>query len=186
MVSSIALAALAAAHGAAPQSSGVKWVPLQQANQQQAAVAQATAQPAPMPGPAPAATRILPAATMISLTALQEISSKHINQGDRFQFAVVGDITEHGVVVIPRGSIATGVISMKTGRAVGGKSGKFDISFENVTANGVRFPLSGIHHQEGKGNTVGALFGSIIISGHSAVVQPGQVLTAFTKEPTAY
>jgi hypothetical protein len=123
---------------------------------------------------------------MVSLTALQEISSKHIKEGERFQFAVVNDVTENGVVVIPRGSIATGVVSMKTGRAIGGKSGKFEISFESVSANGVTFPLTGVHRQEGKGNTVGALFGSIWITGRSAVTLPGQVVTAFTKERTAY
>jgi len=183
MFSSFALAALVAAQGAAPGSSGVKWVPLQQANQPQAQVAQPATQVAPV---AQTVVRYLPAATMVSLTSLQEISSKHIEQGQRFQFAVVTDISENGVVVIPRGSIATGVISMKTGRAVGGKSGKFDITFQSVTANGITFPLSGVFHQEGKGNTVGALFGSIIISGHSAVLQPGQVLTAFTSDRTAY
>jgi hypothetical protein len=30
------------------------------------------------------------------------------------------------------------------------------------------------------------LFGSLIISGHSAVMLPGEVATAFVKEPTAY
>jgi hypothetical protein len=123
---------------------------------------------------------------MVSLTALQEISSKHIKVGDRFQFTVVNDVTEGGIVVIPRGSMASGVVSMKTGRAVGGKSGKFDITFESVTANGVTFPLRGVFHQEGKGNTVGAVFGSMVISGHSAVLQPGTVVTAFTSAPTPY
>jgi len=135
--------------------------------------------------PAPVG-RVLPAATMVSLTALEELSSKHIHEGERYQFAVINDVTEGGYVVIPRGSIATGVVSMKTGRAVGGKSGKFDITFESVIANGVRFPLGGVAHEEGKGNTLGALFGSIVISGHSAVLQPGQMLTAFTSAPTAY
>ena len=59
------------------------------------------------------------------------------------------------------------------------------MSFQSVTANGITFPLSGVHRQEGKGNTIGALFGSILISGHSAVMLPGQVVTAFTKERTA-
>ncbi len=122
----------------------------------------------------------------MSLTPLEELSSKRIREGERYQFIVVSDVVDNGVVVIPRGSSATGVVTMKTGRAVGGKSGKFDITFESVTANGVTFPLSGVYHQEGKGNTLGALFGSIIISGHSAVMQPGQIATAFTKTRTAY
>ena len=175
---SIALAALAAA-----QASGVQWTPLQDSPRQQQA---AQAAPAQQQVLAPSAARILPAGTMISVTALQEISSKRTRQGQRFQFAVVNDVVEKGVVVIPRGSIATGVLTMKTGRAVGGKSGKFDVTFESVTANGVRFPLSGTHRQEGKGNTLGALFGSLIITGHSATLLPGQVLNAFTTAPTPY
>ena len=56
------------------------------------------------------------------------------------------------------------MINWKTGKAIGGKSGKFEITFEQLTVNGHVIPLSGVHRQEGKGNTVGALFGSIWIS----------------------
>lgn len=138
------------------------------------------------PAPLPSMGRSLPGGTQVSLTPLQEISSKRIEEGQRFQFQVVNDVTESGIVVIPRGSLATGVVSMKTGRAIGGKSGKFEISFESVTANGVTFPLSGVHRQEGRGNTVGALMGSILITGRSAVMLPGQIVTAMVREQTAY
>ena len=197
--SMFAVAAVAAA-GMVSAQPAQKWVPLngQQAKQTQGQAAQ---MPAPvivaapdsaMAGARPSApvtapiARFLPAGTIVSLTPLEELSSKRIKEGERFQFIVVNDITDNGVVVIPRGSNATGVITMKTGRAVGGKSGKFDVTFESVTGNGVTFPLSGVYHQEGKGNTLGALFGSLVISGHSAVMQPGQIATAFVKERTAY
>ena len=176
-----ALAAVAAAGTASAQSNGAKWVPLQQAQPAPVQQVSATAQPQVAP-----VTRYLSAGTIVNLTPLEELSSKHIREGERYQFIVVNDVTDNGVVVIPRGSNAIGIVTMKTGRAVGGKSGKFDITFESVTGNGVTFPLSGVYHQEGKGNTVGALFGSIIISGHSAVMQPGQIATAFTKVRTAY
>ena len=158
-------------------------------------VAFAAAQAAVPVTPAPEATvasvsaqgkRSLPAGTQVSLTPLQELSSKHIKEGERFQFRVVNDVVENGVVVIPRGSTATGVISMQTGRAIGGKSGKFDVTFEKVEANGITFPLMGTHRQEGKGNTVGALLGSILISGRSAVMLPGQIVNAMIKEQTNY
>lgn len=140
---------------------------------------------APSPG-LPAATRMLPAGTVVNLTTMQEITSKRVNVGEKFQFQVVNDVVENGLVVIPRGSIATGTVTMKTGRAIGGKSGKFDITFDNVVANGRSFPLMGVHHQEGRGNTVGALLGSIFISGKSAVMIVGQMVNATVKEPTAY
>jgi hypothetical protein len=188
----IAAAAAAQAH----------WVPL---NSQQAKPAQVvpapTSPPAPVVVPAPGSlmaapgpsapvtaqvARFLPAGTMVSLTPLEELTSKHMREGTHYQFIVVNDVVENGAVVIPRGSAAVAVVTMQTGRAVGGKSGKFDLTFESVTANGVTFPLSGIHRQEGKGNTLGALFGSLIISGHSAVMLPGEIATAFVKQRTAY
>ncbi len=132
------------------------------------------------------ASRVLPAGTVVVVTPLQEISSKHVAVGEHYQFQVVNDVVESGVVVIPRGSVATGTITFKTGRAIGGKSGKFEVAFDSVAANGHVFPLSGVHRQEGKGNTVGALLGSIWISGRSAVMLPGQMVNAITKEATPY
>ena len=146
--------------------------------------------PAPVSQPAPAmqaaAQRMLPAGTIVVVTPMQEISSKHVDVGDHFQFQVVNDVVDQGLVVIPRGSMATGTITFKTGRAIGGKSGKFEITFDSVTANGRQFPLSGVHRQEGKGNTVGALLGSILISGRSAVMLKGQMVNALIEEPTAF
>lgn len=182
----LALVAAAAAQAAAPHAA----VDASQARaagyaQAQQALGASGAQPAMQPQ-MNRVGRVLPAGTMISLTPLEEISSKHMKEGQRFQFLVVSDVSDNGMVVIPRGSPAVAVITMQTGRAVGGKSGKFDLTFESVTANGVTFPLSGVHRQEGKGNTLGALFGSLIISGHSAVMLPGEVASAFVKQPTAY
>ena len=178
MMSSIfVVAAAAAAQAAAPVPSSAQALGYAQA--QQALSGSAVQQPG-------AATRILPAGTQVSLTPIEELSSKHIKEGQHYQFMVVSDVTDNGVVVIPRGSTATGLVSMQTGRAIGGKSGKFDITFETVTANGVTFPLSGVHRQEGKGNTVGALLGSILISGRSAVMMPGEVVTAMIKQATPY
>jgi hypothetical protein len=157
-----------------------------QAQATPAAAPEAQTAPAPVAAPAPAPARFIRAGTQISLAALQELSSKHVKLGEKYQFEVVSDVIDNGVVVIPRGSKATGEITMKTGRAIGGKSGKFDVTFESVSANGVTFPLNGVHRQEGKGNTVGALLGSILISGRSAVMLPGQVVTAMIKDDTAY
>lgn len=145
----------------------------------------------PMPVEAPAVTpppvvRTLPAGTVVNLTPLQEITSKKIEEGEKYRFQVVNDVVERGEVVIPRGSTAIGLITWKTGRAIGGKSGKFDVEFQSVAVNGRDVPLMGTHRQEGRGNTVGALLGSIIISGRSAVMLPGQLVNAVTKEPFTY
>lgn len=134
----------------------------------------------------PAVVRTLPAGTVVNLTPLQEITSKRIEEGETYRFQVVNDVVENGTVVIPRGSTATGLITWKTGRAIGGKSGKFDVQFQNVAVGGKEIPLMGTHRQEGRGNTVGALLGSMFISGRSAVMLPGQMVNAVTKEPFTY
>ncbi|MFN7174037.1 MAG: hypothetical protein ACK4MT_04910 [Thermaurantiacus tibetensis] len=130
--------------------------------------------------------RLLPANTPIPLVALEEVSSSGLQVGTRVRFSVAEDIINRGVVVIPRGSPATGTITWKTGKAVGGKSGKFDVTFDEVVVDGNRFRLMGKHRQEGRGNTLGAVLGSVIISGRSAVMIPGQVVQALTAETISY
>ena len=124
------------------------------------------------------------AGTIINVAPLVEIASSKIKAGDSFEFIVVNDVLENGVVAIPRGSKALGMVKWKTGKGIGGKSGKFEIEFKQLNVNGKIVPLTGVHRQEGKGNTVGALFGSIWISGRSAIMVPGQVVNALVAENT--
>lgn len=131
-------------------------------------------------------SRALPANSVVKLVALEEVSSSRAKVGDVIRFSVAEDVVDRGEIVIPRGSPATGEISWKTGRAVGGKSGKFDVSFREIRANGRTIRLMGKHRQEGRGNTVGALLGSIVISGRSGVMLPGQEVVALTAEPVPY
>lgn len=135
---------------------------------------------------APEPARVMPENTLVQLTPRQEISSKHIEEGQQVVFVTVGDVIEGGTVVIPRGSPVTATVTWKTGRAVGGKSGKFDVRFDSVRVRGKSYPMSGIWRQEGRGNTVGALFGAIVITGRSATMLPGQLVNGFTAAPIAY
>lgn len=130
--------------------------------------------------------RMVPASTILTITPVTEITSKRIEKGDKFQFILVNDIVENGIVAIPRGTNVQGVITYKTGRAIGGKSGKFEVTFDQITVNGKSYRLTGMHRQEGRGNTVGALLGSLFVSGRSAVMVPGQTATAITAEPIPY
>jgi hypothetical protein len=152
---------------------------------QDAAAPASVAAPAPAPAAAPVA-RVVPPSTVLTVSPLVEITSKKIEEGDKFQFNVVADVVEGGVVAIPRGTPVQGTITWKTGRAIGGKSGKFEVTFDHITLNGRNYKLSGLHRQEGRGNSVGALLGSMIISGRSAVMLPGQMATAITAEPIPY
>lgn len=151
-------------------------------------IAPAMAQEAPAAPAAPvqAPARMLAASTMLSIAPDAEISSKRIEIGDKFSFFVVGDISENDTLVIPRGSKVDGTVTFKTGKAVGGKSGKFELSFDRIHLGGKSYAMRGTHRQEGKGNTVAAVFATWLVSGRSAVMLPGQVVTAFTAEPIPY
>ena len=156
------------------------------------AMAQTATPPAPAAG-APAALQgpqpgrfLLPAGTMLVVTPAQEISSKHIEEGQQVLFRTVDDVIEGGKVVIRRGSPVTGTITWKTGRAIGGKSGKFEVTFNTVKVQGQSYTLTGMHRQEGRGNSVGALLGSMVISGRSAVMLPGDLVNVFTGQDIVY
>lgn len=126
---------------------------------------------------------ILPADTIVNLTPTTELTSKKIKEGDDVVFQVANDVAENGTVFLRRGAPVKAKITWKTGKAIGGKSAKFDVTFISVNANGKTWQLKGKYRQEGKGNTVAALLGSILVSGHSATMSPGQIVTAFTAEP---
>lgn len=172
-----------------------------------AAAAQTTETPAPAPTPviaptptptlspagapvqamwAPGAAHALPASTLVVVTPLETLTSKHMKVGDKVDFATVNDVMDRGEVAIPRGTPVTGEITWKTGRAVGGKSGKFEVTFRTMNLGGRTYAMRGSIRQEGRGNSVGALLGSMVISGRSAVMEPGQLVNIFTAEPVNY
>lgn len=132
---------------------------------------------------APASASALPAETVVAVTPVEQITSKKMKEGEIRQFRVVNDVLERGTVVIPRGSPVEAEVTWRTGKGIGGKSAKFEVTFRKVTVGGKSFALKGTHRQEGKGNTAAAVLVSFAISGKSAVMQPGQVVNAFTSEP---
>jgi len=120
------------------------------------------------------------------VTPVAEITSKRIEEGDNIQFNVVSDVVEGGVIAIPRGTTVQGTITFKTGRAIGGESGKFEVTFDYGSLSGRNYKLAGLHRQEGRGNTVDALLGSLVVSGRSAVMLPGELANAITAEPILF
>lgn len=126
---------------------------------------------------------VLPANTIIQVTPVQDITSKHMHKGDIEMLQIANDVVQNGVVVIPRGTPVTAEVTWRTGKGIGGKSAKFELTFESVKVLATQYPLKGKHRQEGRGNTVGALLGSMIITGRSAVMTSGEIVNAFTAAP---
>lgn len=129
---------------------------------------------------------VLPVNTMLMVTPEQEVTSKKMKEGDKHRFLVVEDIVYNGAIVIPRGSPVLAVVTWRTGKGIVGKSAKYDLSFELVRVGNKSWKIRGQHRQEGRGNTAGALLGSMLITGKSAVMLPGQIVNAFTAEPIPF
>ena len=126
---------------------------------------------------------VLPADTVLQITPVEEISSINMKVGDEHRLQVASDVTQNGVVVIPRGSTVKATVTWRTGKGIVGKSAKFELTFNSVNVRGGSYKLKGAHKQEGRGNTVAALLGSMWVTGKSAVITSGQMLPAFTAEP---
>jgi hypothetical protein len=145
MFSSFALAALAAAQAAAPQASGVEWVPLQQANKAQAAQAPTTTAAA-TPILAPATTNaILRVGTEVPLRLTEQLTTKgkKLRVGHRFHLQTSEPVIVNGVNVIPVGSPAVGEITDVRNKGMWGKSGHLGARILYVTVNGRQIRLGG-------------------------------------------
>ena len=147
--------------------------------------------PVPLPPPASEATVTIPAATEIWLTPLREISSKHVRAGDPITLSVARNVYVHRILVIPRGTEATGKISYRTGKGAMGKSAKIEFDLTSLTLNHRALPISGHYRVAGDGNSGWAvatfllvsMVGSLFITGHSAVVPAGSEWRAITATP---
>jgi len=132
---------------------------------------------------APLRTITLPVNTLVQVTPANEITSKEMKEGTSREFLVVNDVEYQGAVIIPRGSPVEAKVTWRTGKGIVGKSAKFELSFDWVRVHQANYKLRGVHRQEGRGNTAGALLGAAFITGKSATMVPGQIVNVFTAEP---
>ncbi|MBU0825122.1 MAG: hypothetical protein KKA44_13550 [Alphaproteobacteria bacterium] len=144
------------------------------------ALAQDVSTPAALSAPQ---TITLPINALVQVTPANEITSKEMKEGTTREFLVVNDVEYQGVVLIPRGSPVEAQVTWRTGKGIVGKSAKFELSFDWVRVHQASYKLRGMHRQEGRGNTAGALLGAAIITGKSATMTPGQIVNVFTAEP---
>ena len=77
---------------------------------------------------------IIPANTLVTMTNLDELNSKTIQEGDVVRFSVADDVLVGDVIAIPRGMEVNGTVTKarKSGRF--GKDGKIEIMYDNVRA----------------------------------------------------
>jgi hypothetical protein len=210
MISSFALAALAAAQAAAPSSSGgVKWVPVDEARRAEAPKPRVVPQPviqavpatpqyvvqaapvAPISAPV-TANAVLRVGTEIPLRLSQQLTTagKKLRVGDRFHLEVAEPVMVQNVVVIPVGSPAVGEITDVRNKGMWGKSGHLGARILYVTVNGRQIRLSGAFDDKGVAGGIGAVAVSAIVflpagffmTGTSALVPAGTIIKSFVDE----
>lgn len=133
----------------------------------------------------------LPANSEVVLRMVEELTTKggRAKEGQVFRLTVAYDVKVDGITVIPTGTPATGEVTMKTGRAVFGKSGKMEIALRSINLDGQRVEITGEYRQEGDGDTLAAVGAVVlaapllVITGKSAVIPRGREMVAYTVSP---
>ncbi len=141
-------------------------------------------------------------ATLLTGTAVQlrmktELTTKdkRAKVGDRFALEVTEPVSLNGVTIIPVGAVATGEIMTVRNKGMFGKSGLIEARMMHVRVGDRQLRLTGRVDDKGSKNGVGAgvatyatLVGGFLITGTSAVIPAGTMVTAYLEEdvPVAF
>lgn len=141
---------------------------------------------------APVAGTVLPRNTPVVLSLNQTLNtkSKSTKVGERFAMTVSRHVKLDGFIVIPRGTKGVGRVTYRTKKGGFGKSGKIEIELEHIEIGDLIIPITAKQRVEGEGNstaTIGtfvflSMLGAGLITGHSAEIQQGTEITAWTDE----
>jgi hypothetical protein len=149
----------------------------------------------------------LAAATAISVTPVNEITTKKLVVGDHVDLMTSEAVVRGGRVFIPAKAHVTAIVTEAVGRRAFGRGGQMAMKFETLKMpDGSTLSLSGIHTETGSradgqaannlGQTGAALaggFGAVgvlaglfaraVVTGSSATIKPGAKLEARTAQP---
>lgn len=146
------------------------------------------------PPAATSLTNMLPIETQVPLKLMRTLTTKgkHLAIGDRFELRASTPVMLNGVAVIPEGSIATGEVTFVKNKGMWGKSGRFNASILYVMVGDRQIKLHGNFDEKGTTGTAGVI-GAVALApimgffmtGTSATIEEGTIITAFTDEPVA-
>ena len=180
-VSNFAIAALAAAQAAAPQTAIQPVAP--------AAVIAPSAPQAVII--APPTDSVLRAGTEVPLVMSESITTngKKLREGQRLHLAVASDVRLGTAVVIPAGSLAEGEITDVRNKGMWGKSGRIQARVLNVRVGDRLIRLTGSFDDKGVTGTAGVVaaiafvpIAGFFMTGTSAKIPTGSGVKAFLDE----
>jgi hypothetical protein len=141
------------------------------------------------------AISVVPDGTEVDLKLAETISSARAMVGQRIRFKVAKDVVINGYVVIPVGALAIGTITKADPKKWAGRSGKLEMSLQDVTAiDGTKIDLTGTHGGSGDSHVGRMVTGMVITSiftlggaslfllmhGKDLVIPEGSGATTFT------
>ena len=144
-------------------------------------------------------TVVLPADTEIHLELVETISSQTAKVGETVLFRTVGDTTLDGILVIPDGTEADGVVLDAKRKGHFGHAGHLDIGIQFLRlAHGIHVPLDGATDMDGQDHstrtalatgTAAVLFWPsapffLLMHGADVVLTGGTPVTAYVDHAT--
>jgi hypothetical protein len=134
---------------------------------------------------------VLPAGSNVRVRLLSTLSSQDNKVGQQFDIEVVEDVLLNGRVIIARGSIGTGELTLVKKKGMWGKSGKLDGRFISVRSNGRDIPIRGTLNDKGSAGGVGAVGAALLflpagffVTGTSAEISAGTSFQTKTESDT--
>jgi hypothetical protein len=107
---------------------------------------------------------VVPDGTEVDLKLAETISSARAMVGQRIRFRVAKDVVVNGYVVIADGALAIGTITKADPKKWAGRSGKLEMSLQDVTAiDGTKIDLTGSRGGSGDSH-VGRMVTGIVIT----------------------
>ena len=137
--------------------------------------------------PEPGATElVLRRGTRVPMQTVQPLSSKRVQQGQRFDLEVSEDIRVRGLLVIPKGAHGIGEVSRVVARGMMGKAGKLEVRVMFVEAGGRRIRLDGKARDKGASGAAPVVLAAPLIGinaaffkGKNAVMPAGSTIDGF-------
>ncbi len=158
------------------------------------AAAESLARPmAPVTASQPEGKIMLPEGTRVKLVLLDELKSNKMDKGDVVHYALLEDLKgPNGVILIPKGTSATGVITKAKGAGGLGRKGSLEFTADAITtATQGKVALRSSQAADGKSNGAAVVALSLLISplalfmkGKNISIAPGEIIEAYISAPT--
>ena len=106
----------------------------------------------------------LKAGTVVELRSAETVYARKVEVGDGVRFTVVSDVKQDGLVLVPAGTLAYGVVSDARKSTVAGTKGLLSVQLRNIIlGDGTIVPLSGSVHVAGKNRTALAVVTALVV-----------------------